>query len=243
MFIKKFNPLVLRDFNFYCKSRQFSKVFSRALSTSHIKFNSKQDFVVKSPLKSLVYPDCSIDQYVWADIDKWSNKIAIVDGITDRSITYSELRDQCRALAIRLQTSLNLQPNDTIALCIPNSIEFPIVALGGCEAGMIITTINPVYTSDEISRQLIDSGAKILFGEASMSNVLKEAVQKSKMAIKVIYTTSSPGEAIPADGIRFDELISTQSLDLTSLKEVVRDCNSVTFLPYSSGTTGLINIK
>lgn len=40
-----------------------------------------------------------------------------------------------------------------------------------------------------------------------MSNILKEAVQKSKMAIKIIYTTSSPGEAIPADGIRFDDLI------------------------------------
>lgn len=70
-----------------------------------------------------------------------------VDGISDRSMTYSQLRDKCRALAIRLQTSLNLQPNDTIALCIPNSLEFPIVALGGCEAGMILTTINPLYTS------------------------------------------------------------------------------------------------
>jgi len=43
-----------------------------------------------------------------------------------------------------------------------------------------------------------------------MSKILKEAVQKSKMAIKVIYTSSYPGEAIPADGIRFDELIDTK---------------------------------
>ncbi|XP_070492543.1 uncharacterized protein [Chironomus tepperi] len=239
MFTKKLRTLLLRDFNFYCKSRQFTKVFNRAICTSNIKFNSKQDFIVKSPLKSLAYPDCSIDQYVWADINKWSNKIAIVDGITDRSITYSELRDQCRALAIRLQTSLNLLPNDTIAICIPNSIEFPIVALGGCEAGMIVTTINPVYTSDEISRQLIDSGAKVLFGEASMSDILKEAVQKSKKPIKIVYSTNSPSESIPADGIRFDDLIGTNGVDLMSLKEVKPDCNSVTFLPYSSGTTGL----
>ena len=62
----------------FIKSRQFSKVFRRVVSTSHIKFNNNQDFIVKSPLKSLVYPDCSIDQYVWADINKWSNKVAIV---------------------------------------------------------------------------------------------------------------------------------------------------------------------
>jgi len=78
MFIKKFNEIILRDFIFYCKSRQFSKNFCRAVSTSHNKFNSNQDFIVKSPLKSLVYPDCSVDQYVWSDINKWNNKIAIV---------------------------------------------------------------------------------------------------------------------------------------------------------------------
>ena len=43
-----------------------------------------------------------------------------------------------------------------------------------------------------------------------MSNILKEAVQKAKMPIKIVYTTSSLSEAIPADGIRFDELIDTK---------------------------------
>lgn len=62
---------------------------------------------------------------------------------------------------------------------------------------------------DEISRQLNDSGAKILFGAASMSNILKEAVQKVKTPIKVVYITSSQSEVIPADGIRFDDLIDT----------------------------------
>ncbi|KAL7020464.1 hypothetical protein ACKWTF_011545 [Chironomus riparius] len=239
MFVKKFNKIIFKDLSIFCNNRQFNKIFSRVNSKLNAAIHGQQDYIVRSPLRSLDYPNCSVDQYVWADYKNWSNKVAIIDGITDRSITYSELRDKCRALAIRLQTSLNLQPNDTIALCIPNSIEFPIVALGGCEAGMILTTINPLYTSDEISRQLIDSGAKILFGSASMSHILKEAVQKLNRPIKIVYITNSPNEAIPADGIRFDELIDTNGLDLMSLKEVDRDNNSVSFLPYSSGTTGL----
>lgn len=70
-----------------------------------------------------------------------------MDAITDRSITYADLRDKCRALAIRLRTTPILQPKDTVAICLPNSIEFPIVALGACEADLVVTTVNPTYTS------------------------------------------------------------------------------------------------
>ena len=78
MFVKKLNKFILKDLNFYCKNRLFNKISSRVISSSNVKLNNQQDFIVKSPLKSLVYPDCSIDQYVWADTEKWINKVAIV---------------------------------------------------------------------------------------------------------------------------------------------------------------------
>lgn len=70
-----------------------------------------------------------------------------VDGITGRQLTYGQLRDKCRALAVRLQTVFKLQYGDTIAVCLPNSIEFPIVSLAGNEAAVVVTTVNPIYTS------------------------------------------------------------------------------------------------
>jgi acyl-CoA synthetase (AMP-forming)/AMP-acid ligase II len=70
-----------------------------------------------------------------------------VDGITDRSITYAQLRDQCRTLAIHLRTSLKLQKRDTIALCLPNSPEFPVITFGASEAEIVVTTVNPIYTA------------------------------------------------------------------------------------------------
>lgn len=78
MFVKKFNKIIFKDLGFYCNSRQFNKIFSRVISSPNVKQNSQQDYIVKSPLRSLVYPDCSVDQYVWADYKKWSNKVAIV---------------------------------------------------------------------------------------------------------------------------------------------------------------------
>lgn len=70
-----------------------------------------------------------------------------VCGITGRSYTYSQLRDHSAALAIRLHTKLNLQIGEVIAVCLPNMPEFPIAALGSMEAGLIVTTINPIYTA------------------------------------------------------------------------------------------------
>jgi acyl-CoA synthetase (AMP-forming)/AMP-acid ligase II len=66
--------------------------------------------------------------------------------VTERALTYAQLRDQCRAMAVRLQKVFKLQKGDTIAVCLPNSIEFPIVSLGGNEAGLTVTTVNPIYT-------------------------------------------------------------------------------------------------
>lgn len=71
-------------------------------------------------------------------------------GITGRSYTYSQLRDHSAALAIRLHTKFNLQIGEVIAVCLPNIPEFPIAALGSIEAGLILTSINPIYTAGKV---------------------------------------------------------------------------------------------
>lgn len=78
MLIKKFNNLASKDLKLYLKYRQFIKSFNRALSTSKVSNVQRQDFIVKSPLPSLTYPNLSIDQYIWQDVGKWMNKTAIV---------------------------------------------------------------------------------------------------------------------------------------------------------------------
>ncbi|KAG5668375.1 hypothetical protein PVAND_016316 [Polypedilum vanderplanki] len=201
--------------------------------------SSKEDIIIKSPMQPLNYPKFTIDQFVWDKYSQWMNKTAIVDGITDRSITFAKLRDQCRTLAIHLRTSLKLKNRDTIAVCLPNSLEFPIITFAACEAEIVVTTVNPIYTADEIARQLIDSDAKILFGLAGMSTILKSAVDKTKKNVRIVYITETEAEAIPSDGIKFNELLISKGVDLNDLKDVDRDCYETSLLPYSSGTTGL----
>jgi acyl-CoA synthetase (AMP-forming)/AMP-acid ligase II len=57
------------------------------------------------------------------------------------------MRDNSAALAVRLQTKFKLNFKDCIAVCLPNIPEFPIAVLGAIEAGLLVTTVNPIYTA------------------------------------------------------------------------------------------------
>ncbi len=70
--------------------------------------------------------------------------------MTGRKYTYSKLRDHSAALAVRLQKKLNLKRGDVIGICLPNIPEYPIALLGSAEAGLITTTINPIYTAGDL---------------------------------------------------------------------------------------------
>lgn len=75
-------------------------------------------FVVKSPYKNAELPETTIDRYIWTNLSKWPNHIAIECSTTGKKYTFAELRDRCAALAIRLRRKL--KQNDTVAICLPN---------------------------------------------------------------------------------------------------------------------------
>lgn len=66
-------------------------------------------------------------------------------------MTFAQLRDRCAALAVRLQRKeFGLQAGDMVALCLPNSADFAIACFGAMEAGLTLTTVNPIYTAGKI---------------------------------------------------------------------------------------------
>lgn len=70
-----------------------------------------------------------------------------VDVITGRQYTFAELRDSSAALAVRFQTKFKLVKGDVVAICLPNLPEYPGAVLGAIEAGLTVTTVNPIYTA------------------------------------------------------------------------------------------------
>lgn len=74
-----------------------------------------------------------------------------VDVITGRQYSYAQLRDCTASFALRLQRTFKLQKGDVLAICLPNVPEYPGAILGAIEAGLTVTTVNPVYTAGKIT--------------------------------------------------------------------------------------------
>ncbi len=78
------------------------------------------------------------------------------------TMTYADIDEKSAAFASYLQNHTNLKPGDTIAIQMPNILQYPIAMYGAMRAGLIVTNTNPLYTEREMLHQFNDSNAKAL---------------------------------------------------------------------------------
>ncbi|XP_037036724.1 4-coumarate--CoA ligase 1-like [Bradysia coprophila] len=221
------------------KSTFFRSISSYPNINSFRTYTPEDGFVLSSIYEPITLPDLTVDQYVWKNVSKWQNKVAITCGVTGRKYTYSKLRDHCAALAVRLQTKFNLKQGDVVGICLPNVPEYAICLLGASEAGITTTTINPIYTAAEISRQLVSSRPKIIFTLSETYSTVEAAKEMAKLRCSIVTVKTKLGESIPNGAIDFTELMSTKDVDFNSLDKQIVDIDDTFVLPFSSGTTGL----
>lgn len=194
--------------------------------------------IYTSPYGDIDLPSLTVQDYVWKNMNKWPERIAVECGITGRKYTYAQARDKANCIAKSLK-NMGLQDGDVVAIILPNLPESPISFLGILEAGLVVTTVNPMYTIDEISRQLKFSKAKALItcGTIAPNAVAAgRAVLPSNAPIIVVQDTKN--SSVPDGTISFKDLIEKGS-SLPPIKEVFRSPDELAILPFSSGTTGM----
>jgi long-chain acyl-CoA synthetase len=81
-----------------------------------------------------------------------------------QQLTNTELRDRVHAAAHQL-CDLGFGAGDVVAVKLRNRVEFVIVMFAAWRVGAAVTPVNPSLTEDEITRQLADSGARLLVTE------------------------------------------------------------------------------
>jgi acyl-CoA synthetase (AMP-forming)/AMP-acid ligase II len=81
--------------------------------------------------------------------------------LTGRQYTYAESRAITHRFAASLRRA-GFKHGDVLAVVLPNIPEFPFVLFGAIEAGMVVTTINPGFTSGILSPKLWRVAANIL---------------------------------------------------------------------------------
>src|SRR5262245_13763340 len=184
--------------------------------------------IVKSESPDVRIPEVPITDYVLRHAARLGDKPAVIDGPTGRTLTYRQLADGVRRAAAGL-AARGFGKGDVLAIYSPNVPEYAVALLAAASLGGITTTANPLYTADELAKQLNDARARFLLTVPTFLDKAREAAAKSR--VEDIYAFGSAEGARP-----FAELLQAGDRP-PSVRIAPRD--DVVVLPYSSGTTGL----
>jgi 4-coumarate--CoA ligase len=94
-------------------------------------------------------------------------------GITGRKYTYDKVRMLTRRFGSAL-VRMGFKKGEVLGLVLPNLPEFPITMLGAAGIGMPVTTVNPIYTAEEIARQMQNSGTSVIVTIPQMADTIRE---------------------------------------------------------------------
>jgi acyl-CoA synthetase (AMP-forming)/AMP-acid ligase II len=183
--------------------------------------------IFKSPYPDVEIPNMPLTDYILERTKQFGDKPALIDGPSDRTITYSQLGGAIRLVASSL-AKRGFGKGDVFAIYSPNLPEYAIAFHAISLVGGIVTTVNPLYTASELTHQLKDAGAKYILTISLFLENAKTAAAET--GIEEIFTFDPVEGATP-----FATLLQSDG----SLPEVnINPAEDVVVLPYSSGTTG-----
>ena len=179
----------------------------------------------------------------------------------ERWMTYQQLDELSRSLGAWLQ-SRGLEPGARVAIMLPNIPQFAVTMAAVLRAGYTCVNVNPLYTARELEHQLKDSGATAIVILENFCHTLEDAIQHTPVRHVVVASMGDllgpfygqwitfavrhlakmvPAYRLPlADGravTPFSAAVS-EGAQLT-LRPTPQGLESIAFLQYTGGTTGL----
>ncbi len=184
--------------------------------------------MLRSPFPDIEIPDMPFTDFVLESAGERGDKAALIDGPSGRTITYPQLVGSINGLAAGL-AERGFGKGDVFAHYAPNMPEYAVAFHGVATAGGVNTTANPLMTVEELSSQLVDSGAKLL---VTVPELLEKASAAAERAgVEEIFVYGEAHGATP-----FESLLR---LGADPPRIEIDPANDLIALPYSSGTTGL----
>ncbi|MDH4425202.1 MAG: AMP-binding protein [Acidovorax sp.] len=179
----------------------------------------------------------------------------------DQWMSYGELERRSAALGAYLQ-SLGLEPGARVAIMLPNIPQFGVTMAAVLRAGYTCVNVNPLYTARELEHQLKDSGATAIVILENFAHTLSDVVDRT--AVKHVVMASMGdllgfwyGQWITFAVRHLAKMVPAYELPLSGGRKVVTfkkalalgegkslspsqaTLDSIAFLQYTGGTTGL----
>jgi acyl-CoA synthetase (AMP-forming)/AMP-acid ligase II len=184
--------------------------------------------VLRSTYPSVSLPGLTLTSFVLENAQRLGAHPALVDGLGTRRLGYAELDDAVGRTAAGL-AARRYARGDVFAIYSPNTVEYALAFHGAARLGGVTTTVNPLFTSDELASQLEDSHARCLFTTPALMDKARPAAARAGLREVIVF-----GEA--DGGVPFAEVEATRGPVPHPALDPAED---VVALPYSSGTTGL----
>ena len=179
----------------------------------------------------------------------------------ERWMSYRQLDHLSQALGGWLQAQ-GLEPGARVAIMLPNVPQFAVTMAAVLRAGYTCVNVNPLYTARELEHQLKDSGAAAIVVLENFCSTLQVAIEQTQVRHVVVTSMGDLLGPIYGQWITFAvrhlaKMVPAFSLPLADgrsvtaftdalaqgsrlgLKATPQSLDSVAFLQYTGGTTGL----
>ncbi|WP_430407270.1 AMP-binding protein [Hydrogenophaga sp.] len=182
----------------------------------------------------------------------------------ERWTTYGELDEYSSALGAWLQGK-GLAPGARVAIMLPNIPQFLVAMAAVVRAGYTVVNVNPLYTARELEHQLKDSGAQAIIILENFAHTLEEVIDRTALEHVVVSSLGDllgfwygrwltfavrhlarmvPSYKLPLTGavgartiVSFRQALAEGAA--RHLQPSGETLDSVAFLQYTGGTTGL----
>ncbi|GAB1860530.1 Probable 4-coumarate--CoA ligase 1 [Camponotus japonicus] len=204
-----------------------------SLQTKIVKGSNGKKFFLSNDIS---YPETLVHEFIWNNIENYPDHVALECAISGKKYTFAQAKDATNYIGRSLR-NIGLKEGDVIALVAPNFPDTVLGFLGGLSGGFIVTPMNPYYTVDEMSKQLLRANAKAIITSASIASTTLAATRACLSPETPFIVIDDKTSSIPEGSIPFDDLITRgKSLPPISTSRIFDD---IATLPFSSGTTGL----
>jgi long-chain acyl-CoA synthetase len=179
----------------------------------------------------------------------------------ERWMTYGQLDELSTALGAWLQAQ-GLEPGARVAIMLPNIPQFAVTMAAILRAGYTCVNVNPLYTARELEHQLKDSGATTIVILENFAKTLEEVIDRTPVkhvvmasmgdllgfwyGLWITFAVRHLAKMVPAYKLPLSEgrkvtafnraIAEGTSLTLAPSPQTL---DSVAFLQYTGGTTGL----
>lgn len=179
----------------------------------------------------------------------------------DRWMSYRQLDELSCSFGAWLQ-SRGLEPGARVAIMLPNIPQFPVTMSAVLRAGYTCVNVNPLYTPRELAHQLKDSGATAIVILENFCHTLAEVIDQTQVKEVIVASMGDllgfwygqwltfavrhlakmvPAYKLPLDGglmvTPFNRALAHGTNQ--ALKPSQANLDSIAFLQYTGGTTGL----